>query len=115
MAFGSPLWPPFQKEALNLVQSPDHKCADSGPGCLLSASRNETLGGTLAGSLIHFLVRKIEGMTLNFGLYRHTQVMVCQLLVVQLNFCLNYCHLFANQGYTSSFFKNVLKHPKNIQ
>lgn len=54
-------------------------------------------------------------MTLNFGLYRHAQVMVCQLLVVQLNFCLSYCHLFANQGYASSFLKNVLKHPKNIQ
>ena len=64
----------------------------------------------LAGSLIHFLVRKIKGMTLNFGLYKHAQMMVCQLLVVWLNFCFNHCQLFVNQGATSSFLKKIFKH-----
>ena len=32
-------------------------------------------------------------------------MMVCQLLVVWLNFCFNHCQLFVNQGATSSFFQ----------
>lgn len=47
-------------------------------------------------------------MTLNFGLYKHAQMMVCQLLLVWFNFCFNHCQLFVNQGATSSFFKKYL-------
>ena len=52
-------------------------------------------------------------MTLNFGLYKHAQLMVREMQVVQLNFCLNHCHLFAKQGgISSSKKKKCDKHQK---
>lgn len=38
----------------------------------------------LSGSQTHFLVRKTQGMTLNFGLSKYTQMTVFQLLIIHI-------------------------------
>lgn len=51
----------------------------------------------LSGSQTHFLVRKTQGMTLNFGLSKYTQMTVFQLLIIHIS-APNHCYLFPNQG-----------------
>lgn len=88
-----------------MVQSPDHECAESGSGCLVSASRNGTLEVTVTGSLIHFLVRENKGNDPKFWIIQACSDDGLSTAGRMVELLLQLMPTLVNQGATSSFFK----------
>lgn len=68
----------------------------------------------LAGSPVHFLVKKTKGMTLNFGLYKHVQMMglsIYGFTIELLPQCLLPLH--QSEGYTLIFLGSVKYQKRN--